>query len=427
MRLLACRTMLALLLSLASRAEQSLPPKSSLVPGPVELTSVGQVGSSMVVEWLAPPGVAADMYEVQVAAAQRGPTVVVMTSTTLSVQFDMLLPNVTYWVRARAHAKGYTGYGPGHWGNVGPELAFRLYAVAPKEEEESKDAHETLRKQDETFFMEVLRESEFTPDVDYLVNHNSGDVLGVVALLSTAPTTNFSNFSLDNITLTLYCVEVMNTSIPGTITTAGNDRFSDYVSCNYEDGYEKVDPSDPMCHCENFVDRVIGGQKLDGVCFDAKTGGQCGMESFLNLSRCPCNCSAISKNFSELHTGMQPIMWGGDTQLGRWYSHPAAGECHESQAVGDSIRPGSADRCTWKRLREARVLRESDLVEHGWNRTKHQKRFAIDPVLVRQNEAAFWRTFSKLPLRPWSCEASKQVALREGQTKFSSSQTLLVV
>mmetsp|Transcript_9588 Transcript_9588/g.21966 ORF Transcript_9588/g.21966 Transcript_9588/m.21966 type:complete len:430 (-) Transcript_9588:39-1328(-) len=407
---------LTLLLRLASEAH-ALPPS----PGPVQLSSVGQVGSSMVVEWLAPAG-GADMVEVQVAAEQRGPAVVIMTSSTLRVQFDMLLPNVTYWVRARAHAKDHVGYGPGHWGPTGPELAFRLYSTASQEDVQGRS-----RSSEDTFFIEVVRESEYTTDVDYLVNHNSGDALGVVALLSTVPVTNFSNFSMENTTVTVYCVEVLNTSIPDTVTTAGNDRFSDYVSCNYDADQRKVDPGAPSCHCENFVDRLIGGQKLDGICFDAETGGACNLlKSFFNLSSCACRCSASSRNSSAQYTGMQPIMWGAEEPYGRWYSHPAAGECHDWQEVGDRGST-TGEKCTWKRHSEARLLRKKDLLRYGWNSTVPSKanRMRMNPLVVRQNEAAFWRTFSKLPLRPWSCE-DRSKAFSASIASAAMSQVVVV-
>ena len=61
--------------------------------------------------------------------------------------------------------------------------------------------------------LQVMRQSEFTDDVDYLGNHDSGDILGdaafVVQTAANRSNQSIINVSFANSTFTKYCVLVL--------------------------------------------------------------------------------------------------------------------------------------------------------------------------------------------------------------------------
>lgn len=401
----------ALLIAAASATPAAAEESGSWkLPAPVTIHGCNwtkQPRPSLLVHWRAPAGVPVHVYEVQVAASAAAPPFAVFTTGGTTANLTFLLSSVNYWLRIRAHAVDAPSFGPGTWGEAGPVVKCDSFSAGSGTGHEDHARSSAAVKtgaapppRKGSSFVTVMRESEYTSDVDYLANHNSGDLLGDVALLTTVPAP--FNRSFANTTISMYCVEIMDVRIPATVTTEGNTSFADYVACNYLGN--RIDPARPQCRCENFVDRWIGGQDLNESCHAAE-GGPCTLDMLFmrNLSSCVCKCSTASSTYSSIYTGMEPTYYGARQRLGHWYSHPAATECEEHEVVGQTRASGLP--CTWKRHGEARVFRGHQLLAAGWNYTApgHHSPFPADPQRVHQNHAVLQRFLASLPARPWQC------------------------
>ncbi|CAK0808932.1 unnamed protein product [Prorocentrum cordatum] len=244
--------------------------------------------------------------------------------------------------------------------------------------------------------LEVMRESEFTYDVDYLMNHNSGSLLGDVSLLTFSTYQGWLNVTMQNATYTLFCVDIVSTRIPDTITTGGNDSFADYASCN-----DNENATDPQCECDNSIDRWVGGLNVDKYCRQTD-GSAC--HSFRDRD-CHCNCTTSSLQYSATYTGMMPVVFGGQQVLGAWYSHPKATECAEHEELRERRSDGTV--CTWKRRPAARVMRGWQVLEAGWNASSGPMR-SVDPEQVAQNAAVVRKVLASQPMFPWQCGGTTQ-------------------
>lgn len=382
------------------------------IPQPLSLAAPAVMGceweaDQLRVTWPAVHG--ADYYELQVSdvSDSDGERAFAIFSTADTVAtLDFLLPGRGYSLRLRSHAAGMPNLAPGSWGRPGQATTC---TTGPAGQRAAREADEAVK----TFTLEVMRGSEWTRDVDYLMNHNSADVLGeVTAIIISDPPPDPSWFfqPLENMTFTVYCLEVMHVELTDTITTEGNSAFADYGSCNLQD-----DVSDPQCFCAAWQDRILANVSLR----------ECWMTSFpllpclshytlMNgLGGCTCECPEKSLAQSATHIGMEPVYFAQPERLGAWYSHPKATECSESETVG-AARPGGAPPCTWKRRSDARVLYGRQLLQHGWNRTHFPPGpktsplwpVSMDPMQVHQNTAVVRAVLASSPALPWRCDAN---------------------
>lgn len=364
--------------------------KPVLPKGPAIRHCMPAVDGGLSVSWEASPG--ADYYEVQLASEKDGQPFAVYATGREGALLRDLLPGTTYWFRVRAHATGSPSLGPGSWGPTGTSLACttpETFAASP--------ARSPVKAAGETFELEVLRESEYTYDVDYLMNHNSGSVLGDAAFLTFTgrdpKKPNFFNVTFSNATLTLFCVDVLKVRVPDTTTTGGDDAYADYASCN-----DNNNPYAPLCECDNWIDRVIAEQDPNKDCH-TESGQPCSAESW--HQNCTCACTEKSLQQSATFVGMMPVRLHSPIQLGSWYSHPAATECREEEQVGAHRADGS--RCTWKRRPMARVVRGWQVLHHGWNTTITPFLAPINPLQVLENAASIRSAFAAAPLATWHC------------------------
>jgi len=349
------------------------------------------VDGHLQVKWKAPAGTPSDYYEIQLSRTSDGQAFGIFSTAALSADIDSLSPSTTYWVRVRAHARGTPSLGPGTWSNPGAARECRTGAVpAP--------VASTRRTAPGTMTLEVMRESEFTYDVDYLMNHNSGSLLGDVSLLTFSTYQGWLNVTMQNATYTVFCVDIVSTRIPDTITTGGNDSFADYASCNNNEN-----ATDPQCECDISIDRRIGGLNVDKYCRQAD-GSAC--HPFRDRDRdCHCNCTRSSLQYSATYTGMMPVFFGGQQALGAWYSHPKATECAEHEELRERRSDGTV--CTWKRRPAARVMRGWQVLEAGWNASSGPMR-SVDPGQVAQNAAVVRKVLASQPMLPWQCGGTTQ-------------------
>jgi hypothetical protein len=220
-------------------------------------------------------------------------------------------------------------------------------------------------------FTRMFRVSEFTYDVDFLPNHNSADLDGQVAFLSSGAPDGVPEFS--QLPITEYCVEHL-------------DRpFAEYISCNGPEASPRNTPSDPICICNVYADRMIGLQNVSTM--DAACGPTVERADGTHAAN-PCNCSRNGpqgpgpfdkwtvSHASELFVGSERVYlpyfyyqeqlqsheYAGIRSFGAWFSTPSKGRCGEDQALG-------TDGCTWKRSPRARVVYGDELLARGWNAT----------------------------------------------------------
>jgi len=222
----------------------------------------------------------------------------------------------------------------------------------------------------------MYRVSEYTYEIDFLTNHNSADLEGQVAFLSSTNDNLF--FQMTKSPITEYCVE----RLAAAGGSGGEAGFADYVSCNGPEADPRNDPADPICICNVFPDRMIGLQpssEMDSAC------GAVQWASDGSHSSPPCNCTGatgvISKwstpNRSDYYVGAMPTWlpyfyyqtpaaaYPGAVRFGANYATPRKGECLQDATVGDGG-------CTWLRAPAARVVWGADLLQRGWNRTAVQ-------------------------------------------------------
>eukprot|EP00746_Dinoflagellata_sp_MGD_P018495 gnl/MRDRNA2_/MRDRNA2_14288_c0_seq1.p1 gnl/MRDRNA2_/MRDRNA2_14288_c0~~gnl/MRDRNA2_/MRDRNA2_14288_c0_seq1.p1 ORF type:complete len:309 (-),score=33.87 gnl/MRDRNA2_/MRDRNA2_14288_c0_seq1:88-915(-) len=256
--------------------------------------------------------------------------------------------------------------------------------------------------QTDTTFIEVLRESEFTNDVDYLMNHNSGDIdgdAGFLTMTSKSPDgKSFLNVSFVNATFTLYCVELMKAKLPSSKTPEGNHAFADYLSCN-----DNGDAKNPQCTCDNVIDRSVANQLPTPDCL-MPNGTQCTASSMKSLHDCHCRCTDLSTELSAKYTGMMPVKLGQPQSIGVWYSHPQATECAQNEAIGQLKQDGSTI-CTWKRHPLARTVKGFQVLKNGWSFPTSRSPTRADPAQVKHNGDVIRQTINSAPLQPRQCGA----------------------
>mmetsp|Transcript_18750 Transcript_18750/g.51513 ORF Transcript_18750/g.51513 Transcript_18750/m.51513 type:complete len:413 (+) Transcript_18750:116-1354(+) len=344
-----------------------------------------------------------DYYELQLADSDDGHPTAVYSTAGRSADLDFLLENTSYWVRVRAHVAGAPSLGPSTW--LQPSIAVECRTGAGVAHRQSPPP------QQNTFLLEVMRESEFTNDVDYLMNHNAASIEADVAFLISQSLNpdrpDFLNVTFRTATLTLYCLELLRVSVPNTITTEGNDQFADYASCN-NDAIAGGNASDPKCVCDNAIDRFLGSKDPSALlkqCHNGTSGGACTQY----IGGCVCECTDSSLAASAKYVGMTPVYFNQPGRLGYWYSAPSATECKENEQVGTVRVDGT--RCTWKRHAEARVLKGGDVLAVGWNRSTSPGvdwRISVDVSRVRQNADVVRKAFRSSPYQPWTCNIARK-------------------
>mmetsp|Transcript_65295 Transcript_65295/g.156061 ORF Transcript_65295/g.156061 Transcript_65295/m.156061 type:complete len:436 (+) Transcript_65295:55-1362(+) len=358
-----------------------------------------------------------DYYEVQVLESPQGKPILISSTRHNGLKFSQadLLPDTDYWIRIRAHAAQRKSLGAGTWGDAGNAVKCR---TGKKIDLPLAVAQSAVAPGHEAFTLEVMRQSEFTDEVDYLMNHNSGTVLGDVGYLAVTAGWGRSHgghgpsgVDFTNSTLTLYCLDVLKVQVNNTFSTGGDARFSDYQSCD-----NNKDHSDPQCSCDVWVDRVFGGLDVTD-CFTA-SGQQCRGKDAQLREWCYCNCSSVSLAQSATLTGMMPVarVASNDTEdgsvfTGMWFSHPSKTECMEDELVGNVRADGT--QCTWKRRPVARLVRGYEIKAHGWNGTVPYKSIfdSVDLNQLLQNEQAVRRSFADRPLQPWQCESAARLPM----------------
>lgn len=279
--------------------------------------------------------------------------------------------------------------GPGTWLDPGAEIECKTGSNPAQRASKRAMTPKSM-------MLEVLRQSEFTYDVDYLMNHNSGDLLGDIGFIEHSARQpdqpSFLNVTFRKSVFTLYCLEVLAVTVPDTITTDGDDRFADYLSCN-----DNHNATDPQCSCDNYIDRSISKKADQTKYCTSSTGGPC-----IHLGPwapgCTCHCSNTSLAASAKYVGMMPVYFSQPEQLGYWYSTPTDTECNESEVLGAVRMDGSV--CTWKRRPEARVVRGGDALDFGWNMSSGG---SLDTAQVRQNAETLRKLFDSQPFQQWSC------------------------
>jgi len=345
------------------------------------------------VKWVAPDNASADYYELQVATQAGGETYAVYSTGKMEAHLDFLNAEQTVFIKVRAHLAGMPSLGPGTWLEPGKEVPCQTGAM-PKPR---RDEHPTA----ETFMLEVMRESEYCAEVDYLMNHDSGNVEGDVGFITVTASMgrkpSFLNTTFNTSVFTLYCVEVLKTKVPDTVTTGGDDRFADYLSCN-----DNGNATDPLCGCDNAIDRYLSDphSKQLVACKNITTGAPCSFSHGHDFEGCKCTCSSESSDASAKYIGMMPVWLNAPEQIGVWYSHPKSTECSELESVGQMRADGTT--CTWKRRSEARVLRGHDALKAGWNVSSSG--FRVDTAQIRQNTAVIRQVYNRDAFQKWTCE-----------------------
>lgn len=373
-----------------------------------------QSTGKLAVRWTAPAGGQADYFELQFSETEDSHAFAVFSTARVSINLglDLLMPSTSYWLRIRAHAAGTPSLGPGTWGLVGTAgMCTTGVSETPLVWSGLKDSRDTS-----SFFIEPFRFSENTLNVDYLQNHDSADMTASamwMAQMASSPEQiqPVANATFNETTWTLFCVEMLNVSLPGTVTTMGNNSFADYLSCNNND-----DHSNPQCHCVMFEDRTIG--QIDTNACHQFYGGYLDTSSFQwiygkNLSipclpqlfgpsfeGCVCSCTSASLKYSRTYIGMQPAFG-----YGVWYSHPKETECTEDVDLGGRLNNGRT--CTWKRSPMARVVHGEDLVAGGLipDDDQHMEKY------LAENIAVIKKTIAKAPVQPWQCSGRYAAAV----------------
>ena len=185
----------------------------------------------------------ADAYEVSMSlgsnldsriAAKR----VRKSSPTTVVHFESALKDHSYVFSIRAHNKNSDFYSSGE--NWIQDFEANLKCL------NDTRPHTAAKTTSSYPRMIVVRQSEFTNEIDYLANHDSGDFEGDSAFLTVTATNNSAssiiNVSFVNSTFTQYCVEYVPASLSFPTRNGNQSYFADYVSCNFE---EPITPSSP--------------------------------------------------------------------------------------------------------------------------------------------------------------------------------------
>ena len=366
-----------------------------------------------------PAALAADVYEINIAAASLGRALAVHTTGDLEAELglDVLLPETTYYLSLRAHAGWAFGsgrlMGADTWGMLGPETACDTGAapdVAPRGA--ARDvAPRAPSDGRSTFNIESWRISEYSGATDYLLNHDGADLAGSSLLVTVfaqiefykgelALRSTWTGGSTADMVVSVYCVDALPPPTRANDTT-DDPRFADYASCN-----NQPDPSMSRCACAVPMDRLWGRLPISRPrCFKYPGFGACDGSTI----NCTCACDETETNRSATYTGVLDVFAHDDAEpVGRWYSHPAAAACPEKRTPGDG--------CTWSMgANTARVVRGSQLYELGLNASAltcdlgdlpdGQVGPSCAPAAsqIAQNAAVMRRALAAAPLAPWTC------------------------
>jgi len=113
-------------------------------------------------------------------------------------------------------------------------------------------------------YTEVYRVSEYTYEVDLLDNHDSASHDAQAGFLTSTNDNDF--FKLEKAPVTRYCVEHYTPQEDEMGRVTG---YAPYVSCNGPEADPRNSPSDPLCICDVYPDRLIGLQnksQMDSEC-----------------------------------------------------------------------------------------------------------------------------------------------------------------
>jgi hypothetical protein len=254
-------------------------------------------------------------------------------------------------------------------------------------------------------FTEMYRVSEYIADFDFLPNHDSASFEAASAFLTNTNDNDFFNLSKSSPPVTKYCVEHLlpppewqqglqrrlqqkqqqqqqqhslsySSSSPPQIEDLPSDPFAPYISCNGPEAYPRTHPSDPLCICDVYADRLIALQpeaEVEAACgtvhVDPHTGEHdappciCGNESVWNISLASASFVGAATIWDPYFYWQLPKpSYPGARVSGMWFSTPKGGDCGEARSVGDGG-------CTWKRHAVAEAVFGAQLLAGGWNNT----------------------------------------------------------
>jgi len=332
-----------------------------------------------------------DAYEISIATYPLANTIAakrvrkVLPSTV--VQFSSALENQTYSFSVRSHKKSSNFYSPGNW--IEDNTTLECLNNNGLFTEYNKPRINSYPR------MIVVRESEFTNEIDYLANHDSGDFVGDASFL-TVTATNQSNQSIVNVsfvnsTFTQYCVEYIPASLSFFTRNGNQSFFADYVSCNFQ---MPITPSTPYCICQCWADRSIAGNGSEACTRKDNSTKPCEWKDTGRSCTCPCTSQGMIA--SKRYIGMMPVFMSDSSLVeGSWYSHPNETECLFEERLGDDSG------CTWKIVgSDVRVVRGKDLLRSGFQVNYEYK---DEHEVIMKNAAAMRLAFESVPLKPFIC------------------------
>ena len=385
----------------------------------------GSSGGSITVGWESASG-GGRQSDVVAARLHRHPgalpfALMTAESSSDAMTIEGLRPSKQYWVSLRAHAAGAASMAAG-WGNASSAVACSTTAAGAAA---TAGVRRRGNPQSRSQFTLMLRESEYTDQVDFLDNHNAADTLGLAAFVTNTVhgPLNRTGAAFAAVPITQYCVEHV---LP--VPLEQNGGFAQYASCNAPEagcypvpGWEQRCPlSLPLCSCWNvsalahtrlclyrprsltclcrqYPDRIIGHQTLSevegqcGVCArsDPESPPHCsnpptyGNDGELDGHFVQCNCStAPGINATRLlddsptanFVGRAPVYLPYGPPPGPWIappSYPVSKRCgnnfsllkRRSCAEGKPLGTGG---CTWRRMPLARIMYGAELTAAGW-------------------------------------------------------------
>eukprot|EP00658_Telonema_sp_P-2_P022318 TRINITY_DN18917_c0_g1_i2.p1 TRINITY_DN18917_c0_g1~~TRINITY_DN18917_c0_g1_i2.p1 ORF type:complete len:384 (-),score=79.97 TRINITY_DN18917_c0_g1_i2:118-1269(-) len=358
---------------------------------PAAPTCIVRPTGGLVVAWGEHPR---QLHEIQVFADAAGAPVAAQATPTSPAIFQHALPGRQYWVRFRVHALGAVSKA-GNWSEPS-----HLVECAPQGGRQEGAGGEHGRRDRGAFSLSVVRQSEYSNEIDYLGNHDSADMRGSANFLTGTATTNANrsivNVSFYNSTFTRYCVELLPAQLPFKTRSHNSSFFADYLSCNW---VPPVTPAAPTCHCQVWADRSIAGDDIgtDACHVLNHPRSNCTWDIDM-VHNCSCPCDQAAMMASEAFTGMMPCLMFGKQQ-GTWYSHPQAAECQAHQPLG-SVHPSTGRVCTWKQAPEMRLVHGWQLLRLGFNYSfPDNLPDAEKQAIVEQNTRVMQAAFDEAPLK----------------------------
>eukprot|EP00656_Telonema_subtile_P005400 TRINITY_DN12457_c0_g1_i1.p1 TRINITY_DN12457_c0_g1~~TRINITY_DN12457_c0_g1_i1.p1 ORF type:complete len:491 (-),score=60.27 TRINITY_DN12457_c0_g1_i1:271-1743(-) len=224
-------------------------------------------------------------------------------------------------------------------------------------------------------FTPLYRVSEYTYEIDLLANHDSASKDAQAGFLTGTNDNDFFKFA--QAPVSLYCIHRLEAPAAEQGRVAA---YAPYVSCNGPEAAPRTHPSDPLCICDVYPDRMIALQNK------TRMDSECAAPTYDNTSHtyspgdCLCHDGAGGRskwaipNSSRWYVGAMPVYqpyfywqipkdtYPEATYLGENLSTPKAGQCNASQQLGEHG-------CTWRRLPRASVIHGDQLLGLGWNDT----------------------------------------------------------